>query len=215
MPISILLADDHAILRQGLKRILASHEEFVVVAEASTGLEAVRMAEEFKPGVAVVDIAMKDMNGIEATSQIIRVSHQTVVLILSMYCDEAYVIRAIRAGAAGYLLKDSVEDDLVRAILEVSKNGHYFSPGIAEVVPKGYRRLQTSGQSPDRFEWLTRMERVVYQMIAEGNSNKEIGVKLDISTHTVETHRARIMDKLAVHNVAELVLSAVRRGLVH
>jgi two-component system, NarL family, response regulator NreC len=213
MPTTILLADDHAILRQGLRRILESHDGFEVVAEACTGVEAVQLARESQPDVAVVDIGMKELNGIEATSQILRVSPGTAVLILSMHADESYVVRSVRAGASGYILKDSVEHELVEAIQTVQKRGRYFSQSISATVRAGYDQILKSAPA-DRYDQLTRTERVVYQMIAEGNSNKEIGGKLNTSVHTIETHRAHIMEKLGLHSVAELVLSAVRRGLV-
>ncbi len=213
MPTTILLADDHAILRQGLKRILESHQGFEVVAEACTGVEAVELAREIRPDVAIVDVGMKELNGIEATAQILRASPKTAILILSMHAEENYVVRSLQAGASGYILKDSVEDELILAIQTVQKRGRYFSKSISAAVQAGYERLRNAG-APDRYDLLTRTERIVYQMIAEGNSNKEIGAKLNVSVHTVETHRARIMDKLGLHSVAELVLSAVRRGLV-
>jgi two-component system, NarL family, response regulator NreC len=215
MTARILLADDHAILRQGLKRILESYPEFEVVDEAATGLEAVEMAGRHQPDVAVVDVAMKELNGIEATARILRASPKTAVLILSMHDDESYVVRSVRAGASGYVLKDSVEDELIEAIRAVLKNGHFFSPAVAGAVCEGYSHLKQSKGAADRYESLTKTERVVYQMLAEGNSNKEIGGKLNVSVHTVETHRARIMEKLGLHGVAELVLSAVRRGIIH
>ncbi len=215
MPITILLADDHAILRQGLKRIMDGYEEFAVVAEANTGLEAVELAKEYQPDVAVVDIGMKELNGVEATAQITRVSRRTAVLILSMHREEAYVVRAVQAGAAGYILKDAVEDELIEAIRTVQKRGRYFSPAIAGAVEAACHGVGDSPESGDRYDLLTKTERVIYQMIAEGNGNKEIGVRLGVSVHTVETHRAHIMEKLGLHSVAELVLSAVRRGLVH
>jgi DNA-binding NarL/FixJ family response regulator len=214
MPIKILLADDHAILRQGLRHILDSYPDFEVVAEAATGLEAVKLAEAQRPDVAVVDIAMKELNGIEATAEIRRVSPATAVLILSMYCEEAYVVRAIRAGASGYLLKDSVEDELVRAIQAVQRRRVFFSPAIEAMIQDGYARIRKSTAEADRFEKLTRTEKIVYQLLAEGNSNKEAAARLNVSVHTVETHRARIMEKLGIHSTAELVLSAVRRGIV-
>ncbi len=210
----ILLADDHAILRQGLKRILEGYPEFEVVAEAATGLEAVHEAERTRPDVAVLDVAMKELNGIEAAAQLQRTSPHTAVLILSMHKDESYVHRAARAGAAGYLLKDTVEDELVQAINEVRAGGHYFSPVIADLVRDSRARTASGDQADDRYELLSKTERIVYQMIAEGNSNKEIGGRLSISVHTVETHRAHIMAKMGLHSVTELVLGAVRRGLV-
>jgi DNA-binding NarL/FixJ family response regulator len=214
-PTTILLADDHAILRGGLKRILESYPEFAVVAEASTGLDAVELARKHRPDVAVVDVAMKQLNGIEATAQILQASPQTAVLILSMHGDESYVVRAVRAGASGYLLKDSVEDELIQAIRTLQKKGLFFSPAVSQAMREGYHKLRKSDTSADRYDLLTKTEKLIYQMVAEGNSNKEVGGKLNISVHTVETHRAHIMEKLDLHSVAELVLSAVRRGLVH
>ncbi|MEK7404164.1 MAG: response regulator transcription factor [Acidobacteriota bacterium] len=214
MPTRILLADDHAILRQGLRRILESYPDFVVVAEAATGLEAVDLAEKHQPDVAVVDVGMKELGGIEATAQILRRSPRTAVLILSMHKDEWYVVRSVRAGALGYVLKDGVEAELVRAIQTVQRGGNYFSPAVARAVQEGYTRLKKSDAAADRYELLTERERVIYQLLAEGNSNKEIANRLNISVHTVETHRQRLMEKLQVHSAAELVLSAVRRGLI-
>ncbi len=214
MATRILLADDHSILRQGLRRILENYPDFTIVAEASTGLEAVQLAAQYKPDVAVVDIAMKELNGIEATVQILRNSPRTAVLILSMHCDEWYVIRSVRAGASGYLLKDSVEAELVQAIQTVQRKGNFFSPAIAGIVSEGYARLKALTSVEDRYELLTKTQRLVYQLLAEGNSNKEIGNRLNVSVHTVETHRARIMERLELHSAADLVLSAVRRGLV-
>jgi DNA-binding NarL/FixJ family response regulator len=214
MPTRILLADDHALLRLGLKRILESYPEYEVVAEAATGLDAVRLAESCRPDLALVDIGMKELSGVEATAQILRASPKTAVLILSMHKDEWYVIRSVRAGALGYILKDSVENELIQALRTVQRGGHYFSPEIAKVVQEGYERLKKSSHAEDRYDLLTERERVVYQLLAEGNSNKEIAGRLNISVHTVETHRAHVMEKLEVHTTAELVLSAVRRGLV-
>jgi DNA-binding NarL/FixJ family response regulator len=214
MSITIELADDHAILRQGLRRILESHPNFLVVAEAASGIEAVELAQRMKPNVAVVDVGMKELNGIEATAQILRRSPATAVLILSMHSDERYVVRALRAGARGYLLKDSVEDDLIRAIEQVNSGKSFFSPAVAQLLSDGYARDCEAAHVDDRFELLTERERQIYQLLAEGNSNKEVAARLGLSLHTVETHRMRIMDKLDVHSAAELVLSAVRRGLV-
>lgn len=211
---SILLADDHTLLRQGLRRILENHAGMQVVAEASSGVEAIRMAEKHRPDVAIVDVAMKELNGIEATAQIVKQSPNTAVLMLSMHSDERYVLRAVKAGARGYLLKDSVEDDLIRAIQSVGRGKAFFSPAVARVFQDAYERLKGSQEVDDRYDLLTERERQVYQLLAEGNSNKDIASLLNLSLHTVETHRARIMEKLNVHSTAELVLSAVRRGLV-
>jgi DNA-binding NarL/FixJ family response regulator len=214
MPTRILLADDHTLLRQGLRRILESHGDIVIVAEAGSGLEAVEMASRHQPDIIIMDVAMKDLNGIEATAQIVKQYPRIAVLMLSMYSDERYVLRSVRAGARGYLLKDSVEDDLLRAIHSLERGSAFFSPAVAKVFQEGWERRKGSQEVDDRYELLTDRERHVYQMLAEGNSNKEIANRLGLSLHTVETHRARIMEKLAIHSTAELVLSAVRRGLV-
>jgi DNA-binding NarL/FixJ family response regulator len=214
VPIRILLADDHTLMRQGLRHILESHPEFDVVAEASSGIEAVEAARQHKPDVAVVDVAMKELNGIEATSQILKHSPLTSVLILSMYSDERYVLRAVKAGARGYLLKNSAGDELLRAIQDVQKGLAFFSPSVAAIFQNGFARLDDAGAIGDRFELLTNRERQIYQLLAEGNSNKDIANRLNLSLHTVETHRWRIMEKLDLHSTADLVLSAVRRGMV-
>jgi DNA-binding NarL/FixJ family response regulator len=213
MAIRILLADDHTLLRQGLRRILESSTEFSIVAEAGSGAEAVRMAQEHRPDVAVVDVAMKELNGIEATAQITRYSPHTAVLILSMYSDERYVLRAVKAGARGYILKDSVDEELIRAIQLAYMGKTFFSPAVARILHESSATLKNPS-AEDRYDLLTERERHVYQLLAEGNSNKDIASRLNLSLHTVETHRARIMEKLDVHTTAELVLSAVRRGLV-
>jgi two-component system response regulator NreC len=214
MSIRILLADDHTLMLQGLRHILESHPEFDVVAEASSGIEAVEAARHHKPDVAVVDVAMKELNGIEATSQILKHSPLTSVLILSMYSDERYVLRAVKAGARGYLLKNSAGDELLQAIQDVQKGLAFFSPSVATIFQNGFARLNDRGDVSDRFELLTNRERQIYQLLAEGNSNKDIANRLNLSLHTVETHRWRIMEKLDLHSTADLVLSAVRRGMV-
>jgi len=214
MQIRILLADDHALIRHGVRRILMSDAEFTVVAEASSGIETIDRAAECLPDVAIVDIGMRDLNGIDATVQIVKRCPETAVLILSMYSDERYVWRAIRAGAKGYLLKDSVEDDLLKAVRVVNSGHSFFSPLVARLLADGFVRNIKNHQIDDRYELLTQRERQIYQMLAEGRSNKDLANRLDLSVHTVETHRIRIMEKLGVHSAAELVLSAVRRGLV-
>jgi two-component system response regulator NreC len=214
MQVRILLADDHTLMRQGLRHILEEQADFDVVAEASSGIEAVEAARRHKPDVAVVDVAMKELNGIETTAQILRHSPHTVVLMLSMYSDERYVVRAVKAGARGYVLKNSAADELIQAIHAVRKGGAFFSPAVASLFQDGLARVKDAGAPNDRFELLTDRERQVYQLLAEGNSNKEIANRLNLSLHTVETHRWRIMEKLDIHSTAELVLSAVRRGMV-
>jgi DNA-binding NarL/FixJ family response regulator len=214
MSTRILLADDHNLVRQGLRQILEHEQEFEVVAEAESGLEAIEQADLHQPDVAIMDIAMKELNGIEATAQILRRWPDMAVLILSMYSDERYVIRAVRAGARGYLLKNSAGDDLIEAVRAVQKGTAFFSPAVAKVFRDGFGRLKDPAETQDVYDLLTDRERHVYQLLAEGNCNKDIANRLDLSLHTVETHRWRIMEKMGLHGVADLVLSAVRRGLV-
>ncbi len=211
MSIRVLLADDHNLLRQGIRRILETDSEFEVVAEASSGSQALDQAERFQPDVAILDIAMKELNGLEATLQMPRRSPKTKVLILSMYSDERYVTRAVNSGALGYLLKDSVEQDLLAAIRAVHSGQSFFSPEVARTLADNYK---LNKQVEDRYDLLTTRERQIYQLLAEGKPNKEIAYMLNLSLHTVETHRIHVMEKLDVHSAAELVLSAVRRGLV-
>lgn len=214
MSIKILLADDHTLFRQGLRRIIETQAEMEVIAEASSGVEAVSLAKEHRPDVAIMDIAMKELNGIEATPQILKYAPETAVLILSMYSDERYVVRAVRFGARGYVLKDTVEEGLIEAIQQVAAGQAYFSPVVARILQEAHSRGTAADRIDDRYETLTERERQLYHMLAEGQSNKEIASRLGLSLHTVETHRTRIMEKLGVHTIAELVLSAVRRGIV-
>ncbi len=214
MAIRTLLVDDHHLFRQGLRRILQTQPDIEVVAEAASGLEAIDMAKLHQPDVAIVDIAMKELNGIEATSQLLRYSPKTAVLILSMYSDERYVMRAVRAGARGYILKDTLEEGLVEAIHLLHQGQSYFSPSVAKIFHAAHARDVQERKVDDRYELLTDRERQLYHLLAEGQSNKEIAARLGLSLHTVETHRTRIMEKLGVHSIAELVLGAVRRGLI-
>ena len=214
MSVRILLADDHPLMRQGLRRILEGNAEFEVVNESSSGIEAVEAARELKPDVAIVDVGMKELNGIEATAQIVKHSPQTAVLILSMYDDERYVLRAVKAGARGYVLKNSAGEELIHAIQSVQRGLAFFSPAVARIFQDGGARLRNADDVSDRFESLTDRERQVFQLLAEGNSNKDVANRLNLSLHTVETHRWRIMEKMDLHSTAELVLSAVRRGMV-
>jgi DNA-binding NarL/FixJ family response regulator len=214
MSLRILLADDHTLVRQGLRKVLEERPEWEVVAEAGDGREAVRLAEKFKPDVCVLDVAMPLLNGVEATRQIARHVPSTRILVLSMYSDEAYVAQILQAGAAGYILKDSADVDLIQAVSEVARGKSFFSPPIARVMLDDYvRQLAEKGIS-DRFDSLSDREREVFQLIAEGKVNKEIATLLSISPSTVETHRARIMEKLDLHSAAEIVLYAVRRGVI-
>ena len=209
----ILLADDHTVVRQGLRKVLEERPEWQVVAEAGDGRDAVRLAEQHKPDVAVVDVAMPLLNGIEATRQITRRAPQTKVLVLSMYSDEAYVTQMLKAGATGYLLKDSADVDLLEAVQAVSQGKSFFSPAVARLMSDDYAR-QRGDNAVDRYESLSEREREIFQLVAEGKTNKEIAALLFISPSTVETHRARIMEKLDLHSAAEIVLYAVRRGVV-
>jgi two-component system, NarL family, response regulator NreC len=210
----ILLADDHTVVRQGLRKILEAKPHWEVVAEAADGREAVKQAEEAKPDVAIVDVAMPLLNGIEAVRQIARKASGTRVLVLSMHNDEAYVTQMLRAGAAGYLLKDSADVDLLQAVEAVAAGKSFFSPAIARVIADDYvRQLEDRGAS-DRYELLSEREREIFQLIAEGKTNKEIAAMLFLSPSTVDTHRSRIMEKLDVHSAAEIVLYAVRKGVI-
>jgi two-component system response regulator NreC len=210
----ILLADDHTVVRQGLRKVLEARPEWQVVAEAGDGREAVRQAEELKPDVAIVDVAMPLLNGIEAVRQITRKVPGTRLLVLSMHADEAYVTQMLRAGAAGYLLKDSADVDLLHAVEAVSVGKSFFSPAIARVIADDYVRQLADRGITDRYELLSEREREIFQLIAEGKTNKEIAALLFLSPSTVDTHRSRIMEKLDVHSAAEIVLYAVRKGVI-
>jgi DNA-binding NarL/FixJ family response regulator len=210
----ILLADDHTVVRQGLRKVLEERPDWVVVAEAGNGREAVQKAEEMKPDVAILDVAMPLLNGIEATRQIVKRLPATRVLVLTMHADEAYVNQILKAGATGYLLKDSADVDLIQAVGAVSQGKSFFSPGVARLMLDDYVRQLADKGITDRYESLSEREREIFQLIAEGKANKEIAVILSISPSTVETHRARIMEKLDLHSAAEIVLYAVRRGVI-
>jgi DNA-binding NarL/FixJ family response regulator len=213
MGLRILLADDHTLVRQGLRRTLEERPDWQVVAEAGDGREAVRLAEEHQPDVAIIDVAMPLLNGVETTRQIVRHAPRVRVLVLSMHADEAYVTQILKAGAIGYLLKDSADVDLMKAIAAVASGKSFFSPAVARLMLDDYVHPK-SGDATDRYDTLSEREREVFQLVAEGKANKEIAALLFISVSTVETHRGRIMEKLDVHSAAEVVLYAVRRGIV-
>jgi two-component system, NarL family, response regulator NreC len=210
----IVLADDHTLVRHGLRKVLQDQSDWEVVGEANDGREAVRLVQELKPDVAILDIAMPRLNGIEATRQIARRFPDVHVLVLSMHADEPYVTQVLRAGASGYLLKDSADTDLIRAVAAVSQKKSFFSPAVAKVMLDDYVRQLADRGITDRYDTLTEREREVFQLIAEGKSNKDVADLLNLSPNTVETHRAHIMDKLDVHNAAEIVLYAVRKGVI-
>lgn len=210
----LVVADDHTIVRQGLCRILGEQPDWEVVGEAQDGREAVKQALAHQPHVAVFDIGMPLLNGIEATRQVARRLPDTRILILSMYADEAYVTKALQAGASGYLLKDSADVDLVRAVTALGEGKSFFSPQVSRVMLDDYVRRLSERGIVDRYDGLSEREREVFQLIAEGHSNKEIAGVLGLSVGTVDTHRSHILEKLDVHNTAELVLLAVRRGVI-
>jgi two-component system response regulator NreC len=210
----IVLADDHTLVRHGLRKVLQDQSDWEVVGEADDGREAVRLVQELKPDVAILDIAMPRLNGIEATRQIARRFPDVQVLVLSMHADEPYVTQVLRAGATGYLLKDSADTDLIRAVAAVSQKKSFFSPAVAKVMLDDYVRQLADRGITDRYDTLTDREREVFQLIAEGKSNKDIADLLHLSPNTIETHRAHIMEKLDVHNAAEIVLYAVRKGVI-
>lgn len=212
--VRILLADDHTVVRQGLRKLLEERSDWEVIAEAGDGREAVRLAEQHKPDVAILDVAMPLLNGIEATRQIARRVPTTRVLVLSMHADEAYVTQILQAGATGYLLKDSADVDLLKAVGEAARGKSFFSPAIARVMLDDYVRQLADKGVTDRYDSLSEREREIFQLIAEAKTNKEIAALLNVSPSTVETHRAHIMEKLDLHSAAEIVLYAVRRGVI-
>jgi len=210
----IVLADDHTLFRQGVRRVLEEQAGWQVVAEASDGAEAVRLTLEREPHIVILDIAMPRLNGVEATRQIARRLPDVRVLILSMYSDDLYITQSLQAGAHGFILKDSADADLVRAVRDLAAGKSYFSPAVSKVVLDDYVRHLTDRGVTDRFDALSEREREVFQLIAEGHSNKDIAQLLHLSPGTVETHRARVMEKLDVHSAAQIVLYAVRKGVI-
>lgn len=212
--VRILLADDHTVMRAGLRALLERQPNFEVVGEADDGPQAVQMAAEKSPDVVVMDIGMPNLNGIEATRQILAKHPATSVVILSMYSDESYVMRALQAGARAYLLKDSAVADVIRAVESVMHGKSFFSPAVSRILAEDYVRALKQKGSTDSYELLTDREREILQLLAEGKSNKDVAVMLDISVYTAETHRKRILQKLNLHSSAELVLYAVRKGII-
>lgn len=209
----MLLADDHSIVRRGLRGLLES-AGLVVVAEADNGLEAVRLCEEQRPELLILDIAMPKLSGIEVAARAKKLERPPAVIILSVHGDESYIMRALAAGANAYLLKSATDEDLIPAVRAVASGKPFFSPGVTAVLVEDYiRRLQQRGLT-DSYHLLTDREKEVLQLLAEGRSNKEVAGLLGLGLSTVETHRANLMQKLNLHNTAEIVLYAVRKGLI-
>lgn len=210
----ILVADDHTVVRQGLCKILEEQPDWEVVGQAENGRDAVQQTLAKQPQVAVFDIGMPLLNGIEATRQVIRRAPNVRILILSMHADQAYITSALQAGASGYLLKDSADVDLIKAVASLAAGKSFFSPAVSKVMLDDYVRYLTDKGIVDRYDALSEREREIFQLIAEGHSNKQVAELLSLSPATVETHRSHILEKLDVHNTAELVLFAVRRGVI-
>jgi two-component system, NarL family, response regulator NreC len=212
--VRILLADDHTVMRAGLRLLLERHEDFEVIGEAADGRQAVDIAAEQKPAVVVMDIAMPQLNGVEAARQILNRDPETAIVMLSMHSDESYVLRSLKAGARAYLLKDSAEADLVAAIQAIIEGKSFFSPGVRALLKEDYIHRLAKFGADDTYELLTAREREVLQLVAEGRSNKEVAALLNLSLYTVETHRTHILQKLNLHSVPDLILYAVRKGII-
>jgi two-component system response regulator NreC len=210
----VLLVDDHTVIRAGIKLLLERHRDWQVVGEAADGREALKAVEKLRPDVVVMDLAMPNLNGMEATRQLLSTHPKTSVVVLSMHSDEGYVLRALKAGARGYVLKDSTETDLIDAVKAVLAGKSYFSPAVSRLLVEDYTRQLRDRDLEDTFELLTNREHEVLQLAAEGKSNKEIAGLLNLSVYTVETHRKNIMEKLNLHSVPELILYAVRKGVI-
>ena len=212
--IRVLLAEDHTLVRQGFRRILEDDPRITVVGEARTGIEAIDQCKQLKPDVVVMDLSMPELGGLEATAEILKAEPQIKILILSMYSNEAYVRKAFELGAKGYILKNAIEVDLTRAVMALAEGQAYFSPGVSHIVLESMKAGTFQGTSQDPYERLTLREKEVLQLIAQGKSNKEIATLLNISVNTVAVHRARVMETLNLHRTAELVLFAVKKGLI-
>jgi two-component system, NarL family, response regulator NreC len=210
----VLLADDHGIVRRGLKSLLESDAGLTVVAEAADGLEALRLCEEHQPETLIVDIGMPKMNGIEVAARSQKLERPPAVIILSMHSDESYITRALAAGARAYLLKDATDEDLLPALRAVARGKRFFSPAIASVLAEDYVRQMKVRGVDDSYAMLTDREKEVLQLLAEGHANKDVAAVLQVGLSTVETHRANLMQKLGLHNTADIILYAVRKRLV-
>jgi len=214
MPIRVLLADDHRIVRQGLRVLLSAQPDIVVVSETGDGRETVQLAESLQPDVVVMDISMPLLNGIEATRQIASRTPEVAVVVLSMHGGDEYILQALRAGALGYVLKQSADTELIMAIRAAQRGESFLSPAIAHTVIRGYIQRAEAPQTQDRYEMLTKREREVLQLIAEGRRMQEIADLLYISPRTAATHKSNLMNKLDIHHTAGLVRFAIHRGVV-
>lgn len=208
------MADDHVVMRSGLRALLERQPNLEVVGESENGRSAVELVASLQPDVVVMDIGMPILNGIEATKAIVTEQPATAVIILSMHADESYVMRALKAGARGYLLKDSAPADLLTAIQAVSQHKSFFSPKVSRILAEDYVRVLKQKGGVDSYDLLTDREREILQLLAEGKANKEVATSLNISPYTVETHRKHILEKLNLHTPAELILYAVRKGII-
>ena len=210
----ILLADDHGIVRRGMKSLLETEPGIEVVGEASDGREALKLCESLKPDIAILDVSMPMLNGIETTAQAVKNWPDLKIIILSMYADESYVVRALSAGARAYLLKEATEEDLLPAVRAVAGGRSFFSPAISKILLNDYVRHLKQRGLEDSYDVLTDREKEVLQLLAEGKTNKEVAALLNLGISTVETHRLKLMQKLGLHNTAEIVLYAVRKGII-
>jgi two-component system, NarL family, response regulator NreC len=214
MKFKVLIADDHGVVRKGLRLLLEQYPELTVIGEAANGRDAVAMAASLTPEIVILDVAMPILNGIEAAERILKADPTIGVIILTMHADESYLLRALNVGVKGYLLKESAEEDLLLAIKSVAQGKPFFSKAINETLLEDYVRVLKQQGLSDTFDLLTAREKEVLQLLAEGKSNKEVAVVLDVSPYTVESHRTNLMQKLNIHNTAEIVLYAVRKRLV-
>ena len=215
MTVRVLIAEDHGVVRKGLRLLLEQHTELVVIGEAANGREAVELAALLAPQVIIMDVTMPLLNGLEAADQILQSHRQIGVIMLTMHADESYVLRALSIGVKGYLLKESAEDDLLLAVKAVANGKTFFSPAITQTLLEDYIRVLRQEGLSDSFDLLTTREKEVLQLLAEGKTNKEVAGLLNVSPHTVESHRTNLMQKLNIHNTAEIVLYAVRKALIH
>ena len=210
----VLLADDHGIVRRGLRSLLETEPGLSVVAEASDGLEALRLCAEHQPDTLILDVGMPKLNGIEVAARAQKLERPPGVIMLSMHSDESYILRALAAGARAYLLKDATDEDLLPAVRAIGAGKPFFSPAVTSVLVGDYMRQMQARGVTDSYHLLTDREKEVLQLLAEGRSNKEVATLLELGVSTVETHRANLMQKLNLHNTADIVLYAVRKGII-